>query len=181
MHWNSVNIVNKPMEVCLSTCAHAPSLPQPLANCAAIQVVNVITEPESTSQRFIVYGARLTDKGKLEGVLVYVSFANLHERACRGANNTGNSDSDYEHWTPTRSAGHMLSACATSIFVYTSFFIPLHLYVFFSRRQSQQQAVLHGTPGGCMHAPFAHHPKLSCIHKPYSPHTQVPARLTRLT
>ena len=63
-------------------------------------MVNIIIEPEATSQRFVVYGARQTEEGKVEGVLVYVDFANLHERPCRGATNAGSPDSDYEHWTP---------------------------------------------------------------------------------
>jgi len=78
MHWNSVKIVKEPFEV-----------------------VNIIIEPEATSQRFVVYGARQTEEGKTEGVLVYVDFANLHERPCRGAHEAGSADSDYEHWTPS--------------------------------------------------------------------------------
>ena len=70
-------------------------------------MVNVIIEPEATSQRFVVYGARQSGDGKTEGVLVYVDFANLHERPCRGSNEAGGQDSDYEHWTP-RYNGHTL-------------------------------------------------------------------------
>ena len=85
----------------MSTLA-AHSLPRRLTNPTTHcrQVVNIIIEPEATSQRFVVYGARQDKKtNKIVGVLVYVDFGNLHERACRGANSPG-VDSDYEHWTP---------------------------------------------------------------------------------
>ena len=55
--WQSLRFVNTPMEV-----------------------VNIIVEPETTSQRFIVYGARKNPvDGSPQGVLVHVDFSNLHE------------------------------------------------------------------------------------------------------
>ncbi len=43
-----------------------------------VQIENVIIEPESMSQQFIVYG---TEAGS--GVLFYLDFAELHEKECK--------------------------------------------------------------------------------------------------
>ena len=39
------------------------------------------------------------EKGN-EAFLTYVDFSQLHEPQCKGADNPGTTDSDYELWTP---------------------------------------------------------------------------------
>lgn len=65
-----------------------------------MEVVNIIVEPQATSQRFLVYGAREVN-GEIKGVVVYVDFSSLHERECKGVKDAGTPDSDYEHFTPS--------------------------------------------------------------------------------
>ncbi len=76
--WNMFKFTNRPMEV-----------------------VNIIIEPDAVSQRFVVYGARSDSNGGYEGVLVHLDFSNLHMRSCKGLDNVGSSDSDYEFWSPS--------------------------------------------------------------------------------
>ena len=59
-----------------------------------IQVENIIIEPEAVSQKFIVYGWE--DNA---GVLIYLDFAELHERVCQGHDAPDVGTSDYETWT----------------------------------------------------------------------------------
>lgn len=71
-----------------------------------ILVTNVIIEPTSTSQHFVVYGEK-NKKGKKEGVVIGLDFTGLHEPQCRNANKPDTSESDYETWTPNDGrAGH---------------------------------------------------------------------------
>jgi hypothetical protein len=71
-----------------------------------IMIENVISEPSSTGQHFVVYGNK-TKKGKKMGVIVGVDFTSLHEPQCRNPENPDASDSDYEKWTPNDGrAGH---------------------------------------------------------------------------
>jgi hypothetical protein len=71
-------------------------------------VSNIIIEPLSISQQFVVYGTETdndswsdTSDGKnLKGVIVTIDFASLHEPQCKGAHIPGSADSDYEFWTP---------------------------------------------------------------------------------
>jgi len=65
-----------------------------------VEVVNIIIEPTATSQNFVLYGARWLDNGKVEGVVVHLDFAELHQRACVGAKEPGTEESDFEKWTP---------------------------------------------------------------------------------
>ena len=51
-----------------------------------IEVQNIIIEPSSTSNTFLVYG---TIAGTQKGVIVYTDFAQLHERVCKGSDNPG--------------------------------------------------------------------------------------------
>ena len=79
-------------------------------------VENIIIEPNSISQQFMVYGTyaeeTTLDGEEVEGFdsvslekgnsafLVYVDFSQLHEPQCKGVDNAGADDSDYELWTP---------------------------------------------------------------------------------
>eukprot|EP00939_MAST-03C_sp_MAST-3C-sp1_P004380 g4380.t1 len=65
-----------------------------------MEVVNIIIEPTATSQKFVVYGARWKDDGSVEGVVVSLDFAELHQRPCTGANEPGTDASDFEKWSP---------------------------------------------------------------------------------
>lgn len=60
-----------------------------------LEVENILIEPTSTSQKFLVYGER---DGK--GVTVAVDFSTYHEPMCRKPDKAGSSESDYEIWTP---------------------------------------------------------------------------------
>jgi hypothetical protein len=64
-------------------------------------VTNIIIEPESISQQFIVYGQYYkTDDADPEGVVITIDLKDLHEPQCRGIDRPGDPDSDYELWTP---------------------------------------------------------------------------------
>jgi hypothetical protein len=65
-----------------------------------ISIRNIIIEPTSTSQHFVVYGESTTKKGKKKGVAIGLDFSSLHEPQCRNPDNPDSSDSDYEKWTP---------------------------------------------------------------------------------
>jgi len=60
------------------------------------QVENIIIEPTSTSQVFIVYGWL-----ESSGVLVFLDFSELHTRECQGIDAPDTDRSDYETWTPS--------------------------------------------------------------------------------
>ena len=81
----------------------------------SIFVENIIIEPNSISQQFMVYGtyAEAIGDGEEDAVfddvsiekgnsafLVYLDFSQLHEPQCKGVDNAGADDSDYELWTP---------------------------------------------------------------------------------
>jgi hypothetical protein len=71
-----------------------------------ISIENVIIEPSSTGQHFVVYGSK-NKKGKKKGVVIGVDFTGLHEPQCRNPDNPDAADSDYEKWTPNDGrAGH---------------------------------------------------------------------------
>jgi len=75
-------------------------------------VQNIIIEPNSLSQQFILYGfydeeAKAADDfdieteiGESKAFLTYLDFSSIHQRACEGVDNPGSSKSDYETWTP---------------------------------------------------------------------------------
>jgi hypothetical protein len=64
-----------------------------------MMVENVIIEPSSTGQHFVVYGNRMK-KGKKMGVVIGIDFSSLHEPQCKNPENPDATDSDYEKWTP---------------------------------------------------------------------------------
>ena len=71
-----------------------------------ISISNIIIEPFSISQEFVVYGQVVTpssEEGKpptIQGVVITMDFKGLHEPQCKGADKPGESDSDFELWTP---------------------------------------------------------------------------------
>ena len=66
-----------------------------------IDVTNIIIEPESISQQFVVYGQYNKEAAlQQQGVVVTVDFKDLHEPQCKGADKAGEPESDYELWTP---------------------------------------------------------------------------------
>ena len=60
-----------------------------------IEVENIIISPGSISQNFLILGARGS-----KGVTVALDFSSLHEPQCRNPESAGQSDSDYEQWSP---------------------------------------------------------------------------------
>lgn len=59
-------------------------------------VENIIIEPSATGEQFIVYGSQ--DEA---GIIVFLDFAELHQRECVGVDIPGQAGSDYEIWTPS--------------------------------------------------------------------------------
>ncbi len=79
----------------------------------AFVVENVVTDPASISQAFIVYGA---DESGGHGMAVYVDFTVVHQRPCQGLDAPGTQFSDYELWNPSdgRPGGHCLMGHTTT-------------------------------------------------------------------
>ncbi len=71
-----------------------------------ILITNIIIEPTSTSQNFIVYGETTLKTGVKKGVAIGINFTGLHEPQCKNPENPDTPDSDYENWTPSNSKGH---------------------------------------------------------------------------
>lgn len=63
-------------------------------------ITNIIIEPLSISQQFVIYGLEDSNEGQKKGVIVTVDFASLHEPQCKGVERPGDAQSDYELWTP---------------------------------------------------------------------------------
>ena len=64
-----------------------------------IQVKNILIEPTSSSQHFLVYGVKKSSEGESIGIVINLNFASLHMPTC-GRN-------DYEIWSPRSSKeGH---------------------------------------------------------------------------
>jgi len=77
-------------------------------------IENIIIEPNSISQQFMIYGtyAATLDPKENDGLpsdasfkgnqafLIYTDFSQLHEPQCKGVDKPGAADSDYELWTP---------------------------------------------------------------------------------
>lgn len=62
-------------------------------------IKNIIIEPTSTSQHFIIYGES-QKKGDTKGVVIGVDFSNLHEPQCKYPDIPDTQESDYEKWSP---------------------------------------------------------------------------------
>ena len=73
-----------------------------------MEVINIVTDPDTTSQRFIVLGKvpralRHDEEGASlnKARMVHIDLSALHEKKCEGASNPGAPESDYELWSPT--------------------------------------------------------------------------------
>ena len=77
-----------------------------------IFVENIIIEPKSTSQQFVVYGSY--DKTAEDGVpdkigddvMITLDFSGLQEPKCKGVDNPGTESSDFELWSPHDDGRH---------------------------------------------------------------------------
>ena len=66
-----------------------------------IVISNIIIEPFSISQQFVVYGSIIQGEGQSrKGIIINLDFKDLHEPQCKGVENPGQDNSDYELWTP---------------------------------------------------------------------------------
>jgi len=68
-----------------------------------MEVTNIVTEPQTTSQRFVVMGRAYNADGKShinKANLVYVDLTGIHQRKCEGLKTPGQPGSDYELWSP---------------------------------------------------------------------------------
>lgn len=65
----------------------------------AIQIKNILIEPTSSSQHFLVYGVKKSKEGESVGIVISLDFSSLHMPTC--------GRSDYEIWTPkSNKEGH---------------------------------------------------------------------------
>jgi hypothetical protein len=64
-----------------------------------MMIKNIIIEPKSTSQHFVIYG-ETHKKGEKKGSVIGLDFSSLHEPQCRNPDQPGTETSDYEAWTP---------------------------------------------------------------------------------
>eukprot|EP00413_Alexandrium_margalefii_P040988 CAMPEP_0204600826 /NCGR_PEP_ID=MMETSP0661-20131031/55668_1 /ASSEMBLY_ACC=CAM_ASM_000606 /TAXON_ID=109239 /ORGANISM="Alexandrium margalefi, Strain AMGDE01CS-322" /LENGTH=835 /DNA_ID=CAMNT_0051611661 /DNA_START=41 /DNA_END=2545 /DNA_ORIENTATION=- len=65
-----------------------------------VEVDNIVTEPNATSTKFLLYGTR----GDV-GVLYYLDFEALGQPTCKGVWAADSVSSDYETWTPSDGRG----------------------------------------------------------------------------
>ena len=65
-----------------------------------IDITNIIIEPQSISQQFVVYGTHFSADSGTKGVSITLDFKDLHEPQCQGIDRPGEADSDYELWSP---------------------------------------------------------------------------------
>ena len=72
-----------------------------------IYIDEIIIEPNSISQQFIVYGTYAENDDYYDDVemenksfIAYIDFSSMHEPQCKGADIAGKPGSDYELWTP---------------------------------------------------------------------------------
>jgi hypothetical protein len=71
-----------------------------------IMIKNIVIDPNSISQNFVVYG-EANKKGVKKGVILGLDFSSLHEPQCRNPDSPNTDDSDYETWSPNDGrAGH---------------------------------------------------------------------------
>lgn len=66
-------------------------------------VKNIIIEPSSISQNFVIYGETTSKKGKKKGIVIGLNFSSLNERRCTGSDIPDSPESDYEKWSPSDS------------------------------------------------------------------------------
>jgi len=84
-----------------------------------IFVDNIIIEPKSTAQQFVIYGSydNSTEDSNTEGnyntkkqlgedVMITLDFSGLHEPKCQGIDSPGTEKSDFELWSPHDDGRH---------------------------------------------------------------------------
>jgi len=82
-----------------------------------IFIDNIIIEPKSTSQQFVIYGSYDNSTEESAGdydpkrqsgedVMITLDFSGLHEPACKGVDNPGTDASDFELWSPHDDGRH---------------------------------------------------------------------------
>ena len=85
-----------------------------------IFVDNIIIEPKSTAQQFVIYGSydnsteesgedfeSFANKRELgDDVMVTLDFSGLHEPKCKGVDKPGTDESDFELWSPHDDGRH---------------------------------------------------------------------------
>jgi len=62
----------------------------------ALDITNVLIEPDAIARKFIMYGHR-----GVTGILRLLDFSKLHQRVCEGTKEAGTDKSDYERWSPS--------------------------------------------------------------------------------
>jgi len=88
---------------------------------APIFIDNIIIEPKSTAQQFVIYGSYDNSSEEASGeddirapakrdtgsdVMITLDFAGLHEPKCKGVDKPGADDSDFELWSPHDDGRH---------------------------------------------------------------------------
>ena len=68
-----------------------------------ISIKNILIEPESASQRFLVYGIKHDPTSNPIGIVITLDFSFLNIRIC--------SESDYENWTPISGTAKSDNSC----------------------------------------------------------------------
>lgn len=85
-----------------------------------IFIDNIIIEPKSTAQQFVIYGSHdNSTEEAVEGadapyhsrvtgddVMITLDFSGLHEPRCKGVDKPGTDDSDFELWSPHDDGRH---------------------------------------------------------------------------
>jgi len=84
-----------------------------------IFIDNIIIEPKSTAQQFVIYGSYDNSTEQAGGdvqapakrqtgedVMITLDFSGLHEPRCKGADKPGSDDSDFELWSPHDDGRH---------------------------------------------------------------------------
>lgn len=77
----------------------------------------ILIEPTSRSQQFLVYGETVTRKGKKKGIVIALDFASLNKPQCRNPDYVDRTDSDYEKWSPSDQKGHQCLLGKKTIYV----------------------------------------------------------------
>jgi hypothetical protein len=84
---------------------------------APIYIDNIIIEPKSTAQQFVIYGSYDNSSEDSEGdqngkretgedVMITLDFSGLHEPRCKNVDKAGAEDSDFELWSPHDDGRH---------------------------------------------------------------------------
>jgi hypothetical protein len=84
---------------------------------APIFIDNIIIEPKSTAQQFVIYGSydNSTEEGDSDydvkhavgdDIMITLDFSGLHEPVCKGVDSPGTEQSDFEVWSPHDDGRH---------------------------------------------------------------------------